>query len=129
MQPRTRKHRHLSNDAARRLLHSTADLYLHACFGTGTPVRCDEYSAWLRMSRPYLSTRAPKVLGMTLHKFLRSKQLAYAQHLLRTTPLSVQMVAIRSGFGTERTLTRHFRAAFGITPGQYRGQEAAKYRN
>lgn len=124
MSPRTKKHRHLSNEAARRLFHSTAELYLHACSGTGTPVRCDEYTAWLRMSRPYLSSLAQKVLGMPLHKFLRSKQLAHAQDLLRTTPLSIQMIAIRTGFGTDTTFVRHFRAAFGITPGQYREQEA-----
>jgi AraC-like DNA-binding protein len=124
MPPRTKKPRRLSNDAARRLFHSTAELYLHACSGTGTPVRCDEYTAWLRMSRPYLSTMAQKVLGMSLHKFLRSKQLAHAQHLLRTTPLSIQLIAIRSGFGTDTTFARHFRAAFGITPGRYREQEA-----
>jgi len=61
---------------------------------------------------------------MSLHKFLRSKQLEHAQHLLRTTPSSIQLIAIRSGFGTETTFTRHFRAAFGITPGQYRDQES-----
>ena len=123
---RTKKPRRLSDDAARRLFHSTAELYLNACWGTGTPARCDEYTAWLRMSRPYLSTRAQKVLGMSLHKFLRSKQLEHARHLLLTTPSSIQLIAIRSGFGTETTFTRHFGAAFGITPGQYREQEELK---
>ena len=126
MLPRTKKPRRLSNEAARHLLDRAAELYLHACYGTGTPVRCDEFSAWLPMARPYLSTLAPKVLGMSLHDFLRSKQLAHAQHLLRTTPLTVQTIAIRSGFGTETTLSRHFRAAFGITPARYREQEAAE---
>ncbi|HKS23684.1 MAG TPA: helix-turn-helix transcriptional regulator [Thermoanaerobaculia bacterium] len=88
-------------------------------------MRCDEYTAWLRMSRPYLSTLAQKVLGMSLHKFLRSKQLEHAQKLLLTTPSSIQLIAIRSGFGTETTFSRHFRAAFGITPGQYRASSTA----
>jgi AraC-like DNA-binding protein len=126
MPPRTKRQRRLSNDAARRLLYRAAELYLHACYGTGTPARCDEFAAWLRMARPHVSTIAPKLVGMSLHEFLRSQQLARAQDLLRSTPLSVQMIAIRSGFGTETTLTRHFRAAFGITPGQYRDQETAK---
>jgi AraC-like DNA-binding protein len=126
MPPKARKRRRLSNDAARRLFHRSADLYLHACYGTGTPARCDEYAAWLRMTRPYLSRLAPRVLGTSLHDFLRSKQLAHAQQLLRTTPSSVQTIAIRSGFGTETTFARHFRAAFGITPTEYRQREAAK---
>jgi len=126
MPRRTKKPRRLSKDAARGLLNRAADLYLHACYGTGTPARADEFAAWLRLARPHLSQLVPKLVGMSVHDFLRSQQLAHAQHLLRTTLATVQAIAIHSGFGTESTLRRCFRAAFGITPAKYREQETTE---
>ena len=112
-----------SRDADRQRFERAADLYLHACYGTRTAARADEFAAYLRIARPHLSRIAPQLIGMHIRDFLRSRQLAYAQRLLRTTPLSVDDVAIASAFGTPWTFYRCFRAAFGITPAKYRQGE------
>jgi AraC family transcriptional regulator of arabinose operon len=57
---------------------------------------------------------------MRLHEYLRKRQLARAEHLLRTTPLSIEDVAAASAFGTAWAFYRHFKAAYGTTPGAYR---------
>jgi transcriptional regulator GlxA family with amidase domain len=119
---RKTRQRH-SREAERQRVERAIDLYLHACYGTDTPARSDECAAWMRVARPHLSRIAPVLLGMPLQKYLRSRQLAYAQQLLRTTPLSIEQIAIAAAFGTSWTFYRCFRAAFGMTPAAYRRQE------
>src|SRR6266568_3092042 len=113
-----------SLDADRQRLERAADLYLHACYGTRSAARADEFAAYLRIARPHLSRLVPQLIGMHLRDFLRSRQLAYAKKLLRTTPLSIDEIALASAFGTPWTFYRWFRAAFGTTPARYRKQEA-----
>jgi len=72
------------------------------------------------MTRPYLSRIVPELIGMPLHDFLRQQQLAYARHLLRATPLTVDQIALASAFGTPWTFYRCFKAAFRMTPTKYR---------
>jgi AraC-like DNA-binding protein len=104
----------------RHRLKRAADLYLHSCYGTRTAARADEFAAFLGIARPHLSRLAPQILGMSLHDFLRGRQLEHAKVLLRSTPLSVDEVALASAFGTPWTFYRSFRTAFGVTPAQYR---------
>lgn len=104
----------------KRRLERAVDLYLHACYGTRTAARADEFAAYLRMARPHLSRLAPQILGTSLHEFLRHRQLDHAKMLLRSTPLSIDDVALASAFGTPWTFYRCFRSAFGVTPAQYR---------
>lgn len=109
-----------SRDADRRRFERAAELYLHACYGTRTAARAEEFAAYLHLARPYLSRLVPDLIGMPLRDFLRDQQLAYAQHLLRTTPLTIDQIALASAFGTPWTFYRCFKAALGMTPTKYR---------
>jgi AraC-like DNA-binding protein len=109
-----------SRDADQRRLERAADLYLHACYGVKTAARTEEFATFIRIARPYLSRLVPELIGMPLREFLRGQQLTHAQHLLRTMPLTVDQIALVSAFGTPFTFQRCFKAAFGVTPGQYR---------
>ena len=111
-----------SRDAERRRFERAAELYLHACYGTKTPARADEFAAFLRMTPPYLSRLVPELIGIPLHDFLLRQQLAHAQHLLRTMPptVTIDQIALASAFGTPWTFYRCFKAAFGMTPARYR---------
>ena len=108
--------------ALRHRLERTADLYLRDCYARKTAARSDEYAQHLELTRQYLARRASGVLGMPLRDFLRSRQLLYAERLLRTTSYSTVEIAAMSAFGTPPTFYRAFRAAYGMTPGQYRKQ-------
>lgn len=59
---------------------------------------------------------------MPLRDFLRSRQLLHAEHLLKTTSYSTVQIAAMSAFGTRPTFYRAFKAAYGMTPGEYRKQ-------
>jgi AraC-like DNA-binding protein len=109
-----------SRDADRRRFERAAELYLHACYGTKTAARAEEFAAFLRITRPYLSRIVPELIGMPLRDYLRGQQLAYAQHLLRTMPLTIDEIALASAFGTPWTFYRCFKAAFSMTPAEYR---------
>jgi AraC-like DNA-binding protein len=111
-----------SREADRARLDGAVEFYLRACYGTRTAARADEFAEFLRMTRPYLSRYVAELAGMPLRDFLRERQLAYAQQLLRTTRLTVAQIALASAFGTEWTFHRCFKAAFGLTPSVYRGQ-------
>lgn len=95
-------------------------MYLHACYGTRTAARADEFAQYLRMARPHLSRIAPQILGMSLREFLRGRQLDRAKMLLRSTPLSVDEIALACAFGTPWTFYRCFRSVVGVTPARYR---------
>jgi AraC-like DNA-binding protein len=111
-----------SRDAYRRRFERAAELYLHACYGTKTAARADEFAAYLHLARPYLSRLVPDLIGMPLRDYLRGQQLTHAQHLLRTMPVTVTVdqIALASAFGTPWTFYRCFKAAFGMTPTKYR---------
>jgi AraC-like DNA-binding protein len=77
----------------------------------------------LGLTPEYVSWLATKTLGKPLRDYLREKQVKYAAWLLRTLPreITVEEIALRSGFGTARTLYRCFLEAYGTTPGVFRG--------
>ena len=74
----------------------------------------------LGLTPEYVSWLAAKILGKSLQAFLREKQAAYAARLLRITPLTVDEIAIQSGFGTPATFYRWFVAIYGMTPAAFR---------
>ena len=111
-----------SRHGLRQRLERAAELYLRHCYEKRKPARAEEFAEHLRLTRPYLSRVVPEALGMPLRDFLRERQLAYAQRLLETTSLSMVRIAHASAFGTHPTFYRCFKAAYGMTPGEYRKQ-------
>jgi len=107
--------------AHRQRLDRAAEHYLRKCYKTNSAARASEFATHLGLTPEYVSWLASRILGKSLHEFLREKQVAYAAQLLRTGPLPVEEVAIRSGFGTHGTFYRWFFAIYGMTPGAFRG--------
>ena len=59
-------------------------------------------------------------VGMSPHQFLLKARLSNAQHLLATSDLPLAAVSEQVGFGSQGRLSQSFKAAFGITPREYR---------
>ena len=115
--PRTFTHGH------RQGLDRAAEHYLRECYRTRKPVRGKDFARSLDLTPEYVSWLGAKILGGSLHRFLRRKQLEYAARLLRRTPLSIEEVAARSGFGTRSTMHRWFVEAYGMGPASFRERE------
>ena len=112
--PRTFTHDH------RQRLGRAAENYLRECYQQKKPARGKDFADSLDLTPEYVSWLGAQILGGSLHDYLRRTQVVYAERLLRTTPLSVEEVAVRSGFGTRSTMHRWFLAVHGLTPTAFR---------
>jgi AraC-like DNA-binding protein len=61
--------------------------------------------------------------GQSPKQYLHRQRLERAVHLLRHTTQSIKQIALECGFATDNYFHLVFRAAFGVTPGDYRGRE------
>jgi AraC-like DNA-binding protein len=61
-----------------------------------------------------------RLTGMTPHQYLISARLRRAAFALASSRRQVLEIALDSGFGDLSTFNKTFRAAFGLTPTQYR---------
>lgn len=101
-------------------LERSVDLYLRDCYARKSPARSAGYARHLDVTLQYLARRTRAIFGISPHAFLRDRQLRHAERLLRTTSYSTVQIAAMSAFGSYPALYRTFRAAHGMTPGEYR---------
>ena len=77
-------------------------------------------SEMLGYSAYYTSRKFRQISGMSLKDYLRFRRLAFALRDLRETEQSVLEIALRYGFSSGEAFSRAFRAAYGVSPRQYR---------
>jgi AraC-like DNA-binding protein len=115
-----RRGRKPSRHNLRQRIERAVDLYLEECYARRTAARVSELAQQLDLTREHVTRMVSEALGMPLRDFLRTRQLRRAEHLLRTTSYSTVQIAAASGFGTPPSFYRSFKAAFAMTPGEYR---------
>lgn len=103
----------------RQRLDRAAEHYLRTCYQHRTAVRASEFALFLGVSVVHLSRTVREITGIRLRQYLWTRQLEYAEKLLRETSLTIDEVAIKAGFGTPRTFYRRFRESYGISPGEF----------
>jgi len=74
------------------------------------------------MSRRNFTRRFREATGTTLHQWRQAQRLALAQRLLEGSALSIEAIAVDTGFGSAVSLRQHFGAAFKTSPSAYRRQ-------
>lgn len=99
------------------LIHAdlSADLGLHT-LATGQGV-----------SPGYLSAVFRREMGQTLCEYVREKRIHHAAHLLATTGLQVQTVALHCGIMDVQYFSKLFKRQMGMTPGEYRASGKQPY--
>jgi AraC-like DNA-binding protein len=85
----------------------------------GAPVRLADVSAVAGLSPYYFLRSFKRATGLPPHAYLNQRRLERARRLLRTGEPPAQ-VAATLGFADQSHLIRRFKAAFGVTPSQYR---------
>lgn len=78
------------------------------------------------VSGGYLSAVFKRETGMTVSEYIRNKRMEHAMHLLSTTNLQVQTVALHCGILDVQYFTRLFKRHTGKTPKEYRKVEDGK---
>ena len=77
------------------------------------------------LSQRTLARRFKAVTGTTPHRWLQNERAHMAQRLLETTGLSLDAIALRTGFSDPQLLRLHFKRVVGTSPSSYRRTFAA----
>lgn len=83
------------------------------------------------VSQNHLARRFRAQHGMTLQRYVLSRRIEFARHLLNVTRLPLKAVAIESGLGNPQYFHRQFRLITGHSPSEERARavEAAERRD
>lgn len=71
-------------------------------------------------SEYHMSRRFSEISGMQFRDYLRLRRLAFALKDLRDGGDGILNIAVKYGFSSQEAFTRAFKAAYGITPAEYR---------
>ena len=72
------------------------------------------------ISSGYLATVFKKEVGMTVSEYIREKRMNYAEHLLSTTHLQIQSIALHCGIMDVQYFSKIFKKHTGKTPKEFR---------
>jgi len=72
------------------------------------------------MSPRHFARQFRAATGTTPHQWILTQRLGLARRLLETSGLSVEQVAVQSGFGSAAALRLHFQRSLGTSPTAYR---------
>ena len=75
------------------------------------------------VSAGYLATLFKKETSKTISEYVRERRIKHAAHLLRTTSLQIQTVALHCGILDVQYFSKLFKRECGMTPKEYREQE------
>lgn len=74
----------------------------------------------LGYSEFYVSRKFKEISGMNFRDYLRQRKLAFALKEIRDTSRGFLEIALDYGFSSHEAFSRSFKAAYGITPSEYR---------
>lgn len=84
--------------------------------------RLDAVAQRVHLSRRHFTRLFHQRTGSTLGAWLLAERLALAQRLLESTPLPIEALSARAGFGSAASLRVFFQRSFGVSPTQWRQQ-------
>ena len=79
-----------------------------------------------KMNEKYLSLFIREHAGITFSAYLENVRMGAAQRLLTETGLSVNDIAVQTGYLNASTFRRAFNRVAGMSPSQYRELEARR---
>lgn len=93
------------------------------------PVSFDQLARELRLSKPALSRRFTRTIGMSYRQLMNDLRIARARELLRSSDRTVTEIAQMVGFGDLPRFDKVFKAAMGASPSAYRQQQTSERNN
>lgn len=84
------------------------------------PITRASLAKHFNVSECYISEIFSKKFRMNLRNYLGLIRAEYAANLIRTTNETFTVISQLSGFETQRTFNRMFKAAYGMTPQEYK---------
>lgn len=99
---------------------------VHILERPGQPHTVDTLAISAGMSRTTFLERFKAAFSQSPMEFLQEFRLKFAAHLLQTTNLPVQSVAVAVGYSSRSYFSRAFRASYGADPSAYRIESQAR---
>lgn len=90
------------------------------------PVSFGQLALELRLSKPALSRRFTRTIGISYRRLVNDARIARARELLRSSTYSVTEIALLVGFGDLPRFDKVFKAAVGASPSLYRQQQTSE---
>lgn len=84
------------------------------------PITIQALAGQCFMSPNYLSKSFHSQIGMSPRQYLTRLRVSMGKKLLCSSQMSIQEIAMRTGFGDVNYFIQHFKACYGKTPKQYR---------
>lgn len=78
------------------------------------------------LTPPYFSRYFARTVGVTFLKYLNQLRVRYAVDDLIRTDATILRIAINNGFSNSASFIREFRAAYGVSPSEYRAAHSEK---
>jgi AraC family transcriptional regulator len=85
-------------------------------------LRLIELAGMVRMSPQHFANLFRRSTGLAPHRYVLSRRIECAQHLLSTTDRSLAEITLESGFASQSHFTDVFRRMLGTTPRRYRSR-------
>lgn len=89
-------------------------------YGDSDEIALTVLSQKLGYSKYHVTKHFKALTGITFRNYLRLRRLAYSVVELRDTKQRIIEIAIKYGFSSQEAYTRAFKAAYGLTPNEYR---------
>ena len=94
-----------------------------------TPVKVSDIAACVGINRSYLYTLFIQETGMSPNAYLSSFRLTRAAEMLNITGDSIEQIASSCGYQDAVVFSKAFKKKYGISPRQFRKNEAEKLKN
>lgn len=107
-----------NGDIMQRIFAFVEENYLKSC-------TLADLSISLGYNHSYISRLFMRMTGMHYNSYVNMRRLSSASYLLRNSDLSVLECSIESGYRSLRSFNRNFKEFFGISPAEYRSENAA----
>ncbi len=85
-----------------------------------TPLTVEDVAEYCGYSKSNFCKTFKKITGETFHNVLNNYRVKMACSMLMGTALSIEEIALKSGFSETKTFCRVFKTVMGMTAGEYR---------
>lgn len=93
--------------------------YIHHYYSS---IKVNDVARYIGINRSYLSDIFKKKMGVSPREYLRQYRLNQGCRMLLETQLSIQEIAKQIGYDNPLTFSKTFKAAYGVSPRNYRFQ-------
>ena len=85
-----------------------------------TKLTVDELSKYVNLNRSYLTRQFKHFFGLSPNEYILIAKIEYATNLLKTSNLSLEIIAYKLSFSDAAHFSHKFKQYTGLTPGKFR---------